>query len=219
MSDAPDIRLHEHHEVRVSVPEPGHDADLRRELRAATVAVLGCGGLGSNIAAMLVRSGVGALIIVDHDRVEADNLNRQLYFRDEIGELKTEALAHTLRRIDPFASIKVVTEWITADNVLELVSGADVIVEAVDGAEVKAMIMSVCLERLPNVPLVSASGLAGYGSANAIVTERVADNLYVVGDLTSDVRAGHPLFASRVMVAAAHQAHAVIRVLLGYPEP
>ncbi len=219
MSDVPEIRLHEHHEVRVPVPEPGHDRDLRRELRVATVAVLGCGGLGSNVAAMLVRSGVGALVIVDHDRVEADNLNRQLFFRDEIGELKTEALAGTLRRIDPFVSVRVVTEWLTEANLLDIVKGADVIVEAVDSAEVKAMIMNVCLDRLPSVPLVSASGLAGYGSANAIVTERVAENLYVVGDLATDIREGHPLFASRVMVAAAHQAHAVIRVLLGYREP
>ncbi len=96
--------------------------------------------------------------------------------------------------------------------------GADVIIEAADRAEVKAMIANAALEELPDTPLVSASGLAGVDSANDIVTERIGDGFYLVGDLRSDVREGHPLLASRVMVAAAHEAHAAIRILLGYPE-
>lgn len=188
------------------------------DLSASRVAILGCGGLGSNVAAMLVRAGVGALTLVDFDRVELGNLNRQLYFRDQLGQMKTDALSGTLRRIDPNVALRLETVCISPENLLELVRGADVIVEAVDGAETKAMIMNECLERLPDVPLVAASGLAGFGSANAVVTRRMAEKLYVVGDLTSDVRDGLPLFASRVMIAAAHEAHAVIRVLLGHPE-
>ncbi|MCE5192188.1 MAG: sulfur carrier protein ThiS adenylyltransferase ThiF [Actinomycetia bacterium] len=188
------------------------------DLSASRVAILGCGGLGSNVASMLVRAGVGSLTLVDFDRVELGNLNRQLYFRDELGQMKTDALSHTLWRIDPNVALRLETVCICPENLLELVRGADVIVEAVDGAEAKAMIMNECLARLPDVPLVAASGLAGLGSANAVVTRRMAENLYVVGDLTSDVRDGLPLFASRVMIAAAHEAHAVIRVLMGYPE-
>ena len=195
------------------------ESEIRHTLKASAVAILGCGGLGSNVAAMLVRSGVGTLMLADFDRIEPDNINRQLFFRDEIGQLKTEALAHTLRRIDPFVSLTFTNTRIKADNLAELVSGADVIVEAVDGADTKALIMNTCMDEFPDVPLVVGSGMAGYGSANAVVTERMAENLYVVGDLTSDVREGHPLFASRVMVAAAHQAHVVIRLLLGYCQP
>ena len=91
----------------------------------------------------------------------------------------------------------------------------DVVVEAVDTAETKALIVNACTAELPETPLVSVSGLAGYGPANRIQTIRLADKVYMVGDLESDIRQGHSLLAPRVMVAAAHQAHAVVRVILG----
>jgi len=168
---------------------------------------------------MLVRSGIGALTLIDFDRVEEDNLNRQMFFRDDIGRLKSEALADILRKIDASVCLDVVVERVTADTLVALVQDADVIVEAVDTAGDKAMIVNACTAELPDTPLVTVSGLAGSGSANRIVTERIAENVYLVGDLESDVGSGLPLYASRVMVAAAHEAHAVIRVLLGHPEP
>jgi sulfur carrier protein ThiS adenylyltransferase len=192
---------------------------MRARLAASSVAIVGCGGLGSNVAAMLLRSGVRTLTLIDFDVVEESNLNRQLFFRDQLGRPKTEALAETLLRIDPDARLTLHTRRVTADDIEGLVRGADVIVEAVDRAETKAMLVNTLMEALPDTPLVTASGLAGSGSANEIVTERPCDNLYLVGDLRSDVNAGHPLFASRVMVAAAHEAHAVVRVLLGFDEP
>jgi sulfur carrier protein ThiS adenylyltransferase len=195
------------------------ETDLRATLAASRVAIIGCGGLGSNAAAMLLRSGVRTLTLIDFDVVEESNLNRQLYFRDQLGRLKTEALAETLLRIDPDARLTLVTERMTADNLVGFVRDSDVIIEAVDGAETKAMVVNTCMRDLPDVPLVTASGLAGYGSANEIATERPCDELYLIGDLSSDVREGHSLLASRVMVAAAHEAHAAIRRLLGLIEP
>lgn len=214
-----DFDPHRPRDVVAEVPAERTGAQLRARLREATVAIVGCGGLGTNVAEMLVRSSVGRLVLIDHDTVEADNLNRQFFFRDQVGMRKTDALAANLRRIDPGVELVLVHEWVTSENLLGLVTGADVIVEAVDGADTKAMIVNTCLQYLAGIPLVTASGLAGYGSTNAIVTERMAENLYVVGDLATDVRAGHPLFASRVTAAAAAQAHAAIRVLLGYREP
>lgn len=199
--------------------EPDDDPLLRARLASSHVAVIGCGGLGSNVAAMLVRCGLGELTLVDFDVVEESNLNRQMYFKDQIGVPKTQALCETLVRIDPSVILNIHQECITAENLTTLVKGADVIIEAVDRAEVKAMIANTSLEQLPDTPLVSASGLAGFDSANDVVTERMGDGFYLVGDQRSDVREGHSLFASRVMVAAAHEAHAAIRILLGYPEP
>jgi sulfur carrier protein ThiS adenylyltransferase len=198
---------------------PPSDQELRARLHASSVAVVGCGGLGSNVAAMLLRSGVHNLTLIDFDAVDASNLNRQLFFADQIGRLKTEALAETLLRIDPDAHLTLHPLRVTAENLVDLVRDADVVVEAVDRADTKAMVVNTCMEALPDTPLVTASGLAGYGSANSIATERPCDNLYLVGDLESDVNAGHPLFASRVMVASAHEAHAAIRRLLGFDEP
>jgi len=198
---------------------PPSDQELRARLHASSVAVVGCGGLGSNVAAMLLRSGVRNLTLIDFDVVDASNLNRQLFFADQIGRLKTEALAETLLRIDPDAHLTLHSLRVTAENLVDLVRDVDVVVEAVDRADTKAMVVNTCMEALPDTPLVTASGLAGYGSANSIATERPCDNLYLVGDLESDVNAGHPLFASRVMVASAHEAHAAIRRLLGFEEP
>ncbi|HEY5432337.1 MAG TPA: sulfur carrier protein ThiS adenylyltransferase ThiF, partial [Coriobacteriia bacterium] len=195
------------------------DQELRARLHASSVAVVGCGGLGSNVAAMLLRSGVRNLTLIDFDAVDASNLNRQLFFADQIGRPKTEALAETLLRIDPDAHLTLHSLRVTVENLVDLVRDADVVVEAVDRADTKAMVVNTCMEALPDTPLVTASGLAGYGSANSIATERPCDNLYLVGDLESDVNAGHPLFASRVMVASAHEAHAAIRRLLGFEEP
>jgi sulfur carrier protein ThiS adenylyltransferase len=199
--------------------EPNDDPAMRARLAASHVAIIGCGGLGSNVAAMLVRCGVGELSLVDFDVVEESNLNRQMFFRDQLGMPKTEALRDTLLRINPQIALRVHQECVTADNLIDLVAGADVVIEAADRAEVKAMIANTALTVLPDVPLVSASGLAGFDSANDIVTERIADGFYLVGDQRSDVRMGYSLLASRVMVAAAHEAHAAVRILLGYPEP
>jgi len=199
--------------------EPDDDPALRARLRASHVAIIGCGGLGSNAAAMLVRCGVGRLTLIDFDVVEESNLNRQLFFADQVGRPKTAALAETLLRIYPDVELRVHQLCVTAENLAGLVDGADVIIEAVDRAEIKALIANTVLSGLLGTPLVSASGLAGFDSANDVVTERMADDFYMVGDLRSDVRLGHSLFASRVMVAAAHEAHAALRILLGYPEP
>lgn len=195
------------------------DAELRARLAASSVAIIGCGGLGSNAAAMLLRSGVRTLTLIDFDVVEESNLNRQLYFRDQLGRPKPDALAETLRRIDPDVRLTLVGERVDEENLVGFVQGADVVIEAVDSAETKAMVINVCMREIPDTPLVTASGLAGYGSANAVVTERPCEDLYLVGDLTSDVSTGLSLLASRVMVAAAHEAHAAIRRLLGLLEP
>ncbi|MCK8115793.1 sulfur carrier protein ThiS adenylyltransferase ThiF [Anaerosoma tenue] len=218
-SDSFDLHPHRPERVAVEVPDTALDPELRARLHGCTVAIIGCGGLGSNVAEMLVRSGVGRLTLVDFDTVDEGNLNRQFFFRDQIGMPKVIALAENLQRIRSDVRLDLVQDRVTPENLVGLVRGACAIVEAVDEAGVKAMIVNTCLAELPDIPLVTASGLAGYGSTNAIVTERMADGLYVVGDLTSDVRDGHPLFASRVMAAAAAQAHAVVRVLLGYREP
>jgi sulfur carrier protein ThiS adenylyltransferase len=193
-------------------------AAVRARLGLKTVGIIGLGGLGSNAAMMLLRSGVRRFVVADFDRVEESNLNRQLYFPDQLGHLKSEALAETLSRIDASVELTVATERVSRDNIARLFSGVDVLIEAVDTAEGKAEIVSAASELLPDKPLVWAMGLAGYASANEMETRRIGDNSWVVGDLEADVREGLPLLATRVMVAAAQEAHMAIRVLLGMTE-
>jgi len=90
---------------------------------------------------------------------------------------------------------------------------ADIICEAFDDSECKAMLVNLVLEKLPDKFLIAASGMAGMGSANTIKTRRVSEKFYICGDETSDVKLQGSLVSSRVMVCAAHQAHTVLRIL------
>lgn len=192
-----------------------HGAALQQSFSAATVAVCGLGGLGSNIAIALARAGVGRLRLIDFDRVDLSNLHRQQYRAGQIGMYKTEALAEILRDIAPWLRIQTARERITEENAAALLAGADVICEAFDGAEDKAMLANAVLEKLPAACLVAASGMAGLGSPNAIRTRRITKRFYLCGDEVSDVAGSLGLVAPRVMLCAAHQAHTVLRLLAG----
>ena len=196
-----------------------HGEALQRTFSSATVAVCGLGGLGSNIAIALARAGVGKLILIDFDRVDIANLNRQQYKADQIGMYKTEALRENLKEIAPYVELTTATERITETNAVALLKEADIICEAFDNAECKAMLTNTVLEKLPGTFLVAASGLAGMGSANAIQTRRLSQHFYLCGDGTSDVSAAGSLVAARVMLCAAHQAHTVLRILAEHYEP
>lgn len=195
--------------------EARHGSGLQARFDAAVVAVCGLGGLGSNIAVSLARAGVGKLILIDFDRVDVTNLHRQQYFADQVGRYKTEALAENLRRIAPYITIETHTGKITDENCGRLLEGADIICEAFDRAEAKAMLVNCVLGNMPDKYIVAGSGMAGLGPANAVVTRRVSKRFYLCGDGASDVADDIGLVSSRVMLCAAHQAHAVLRILAG----
>lgn len=190
-----------------------HGEDLQKKFTSATVAVCGLGGLGSNIAISLARAGIRKLILIDFDRVDVTNLHRQQYKANQIGRYKTDALFENLKEIAPYIELKTHTIRITKDNVGELLGDADIICEAFDDAECKAMLTNIVLETIPEKYLVAASGMAGMGSANNIQTRRVAKRFYICGDGVSDVAEAGSLTSSRVMLCAAHQAHTVLRIL------
>ena len=195
--------------------EARHGRVLQQRFSRAVVAVCGLGGLGSNIAVALARAGVGQLILIDFDRVELSNLHRQQYKAGQTGLLKTEALAQNLREIAPFTGIRTVSEKLTAENFAALLEDADVVCEALDDPEAKAMLANGVLERLPRCYLVAASGMAGLATPNTIRTRRIMKRFYLCGDGESDVADGIGLVAPRVMLCAAHQAHTVLRILAG----
>ena len=192
-----------------------HGEDVQKIFSSATVAICGLGGLGSNIAISLARAGVGKQILIDFDRVDITNLHRQQYKANQIGMVKTDALSDNLKEIAPYIDIESHTVRITDNNAVELLKDADIICEAFDDAECKAMLTNLVLETMPDKYLVAASGMAGMGSANTIQTRRVSKRLYLCGDGASDVSEAGSLVASRVMLCAAHQAHTVLRILAG----
>ena len=192
-----------------------HGLDLHKRFSSATVAICGLGGLGSNIAIALARAGIGKLILIDFDRVDITNLHRQQYKANQIGLYKADALAESLLEIAPYTEIKTVTAKITEENFADLLKGADVVCEAFDNAEAKAMLVNGVLEQLPDCYLVAASGMAGMDTPNTIRTRKVMKRFYLCGDETSDVADTIGLVAPRVMLCAAHQAHTVLRILAG----
>ena len=192
-----------------------HGENLQKKFSAATVAICGLGGLGSNIAITLARAGIGPQILIDFDRVDITNLHRQQYKANQIRMNKTDALRDNLLEIAPYVALETHTIRVTEENAAHLLQGADIICEAFDNAECKAMLTNLVLETMPDKYLVAASGMAGMGSANTIQTRRVSKRFYLCGDGASDVSEAGSLLASRVMLCAAHQAHTVLRILAG----
>lgn len=208
-----DIRITEE-EIRRALSDR-HTAKVQSRISAARVAVAGLGGLGSNIAVSLARIGVGHLHLIDFDRVDITNLNRQQYFVDQVGMYKTEALRENLLRINPWLELRTDCLRMTEENTADLLQDDIYICEAFDAAENKAMLVREVREHFPEKYLVAASGMAGYGDSNEIRTRRVADRFYLCGDERTEAAEGRGLLAPRVALCAAHQANMVLRLILG----
>ena len=187
---------------------------ISKKLKKTRVCILGLGGLGSNVAVLLARSGIGYLKLVDFDIVEASNLNRQQYRISHIGIKKTEAMKNIIREINPCVEVEILDIKVDRENIYSIVGDIEIVVEAFDRAETKAMILEELLTD-KNKIVVSASGMAGLGSANEIVTRKIKDNFYLVGDNYSDYEEYLGIMSTRVMICAAHQANVVLRLILG----
>ena len=192
-----------------------HGEERQNAFLNATVAICGLGGLGSNIATALTRAGIGKLILIEFDEVDITNHNRQQYKMSQLGRPKTECCLENLWDISPYTEIEIHTVKLTEENIPELLGAADIICEAFDKADQKAMLVNTVLETFPDKYMLSGTGMAGFGSANTIQSRRVFGKFYLCGDEKSDVNDGIGLVASRVMVCAAHEAHMVLRILSG----
>lgn len=188
--------------------------EMQTKLRNARVAVAGLGGLGSNIAVMLARSGVGELLLVDFDTVDVTNLNRQMYLIPQLDKPKAEALPEILYQINPYLTYRSVCIKVTPENVKELFSEYPIVCEAFDKPDQKAMLVRELLMQCPETTVVSGNGMAGYADANEIRTCQVMKRLYVCGDQSTDVGNGIGLIAPRVAVCAAHEANKVLQLII-----
>lgn len=195
-----------------------HTPEVHQKLKQGRVAIAGLGGLGSNIAVMLARIGVGHLLLVDFDLVEPSNLNRQSYYIRHLGMPKTLALEQQLTDINPFIQVETRSVRVEADNVVELFGDCQILCEAFDKPAYKALLVNTALELLPDTYIVAASGMAGFASSNLITTTRPMQRLYVCGDLATGAGMGTGLMAPRVQICAGHQANMILRLLIGIEE-
>lgn len=191
-----------------------HTIEGQKKISRASVAICGLGGLGSNVAIHLARCGVGHLHLLDFDRVDLPNINRQQYRLDQIGTPKTEALRDELRDFAPYINIVTDQVKLTLENIPELLKDDEYIVEAFDKADQKAMLCNVVLEELPEAVLIAGSGMAGYGKSNEIQTRRVSSRFYICGDGETGLEQAGTLFSPRVAICAAHQANLVIQLIM-----
>lgn len=179
-----------------------------RHLQSVTVGIAGAGGLGSNCAMLLARSGFKRFVLVDFDRVDASNLNRQAYGAEQIGRLKVTALSRNMLAVNPDLYIDLRTVRVTPGNMEAVFAGCDAVVEAFDDPLCKRGLVETLVPT--GVLVVAASGIGGHGNADAIVTRRVRDNFIMIGDMETECSLEHPPFAPRVALAAAKQADAVL---------
>jgi sulfur carrier protein ThiS adenylyltransferase len=191
-----------------------HSPGVHARLKKSAVGVAGLGGLGSAVATALSRTGVGTLVLADHDVVEPSNLNRQQYFVEHLGMPKSRAMEGLLSRINPFTRIVSYQVRLDASNTPDIFGDTQVIVECFDRAEEKVMFMETVADRLPEAYLIAASGLAGYGESNRIRTFRVGERIFLVGDMVSAAERGRGLMAPRVGIAAHHQANLAVSLLM-----
>lgn len=191
-----------------------HTPGVQQKIKQGKVGIAGAGGLGSHVAIALVRIGIGQLNIVDFDVVEPSNLNRQQYFFDQIGMPKVLALKENLQRINPNSKINIFNQKVVPENIGEFFGEVDILVEAFDKADQKAMLTNYFLSNFPDKFLVAASGIAGYEPSNTIQTTRISERFYLCGDGISAAEPGRGLMAPRVGIAAHHQANTVLQLLL-----
>lgn len=190
-----------------------HTPKVHEKLKASKVAICGLGGLGSNIATALARIGVGEMLLIDFDVVEPSNLNRQSYEIGDLGKYKTKAIKEQLLRINPYNNYITSNMKIEKEDVTTLCEGVDVVVEAFDNPQYKAMLVNEVLAGTDK-PIVSASGMAGLHNPNTIQTKQIGKRLFLAGDGISEAGVGEGLMAPRVIIAAGHQATTVCQILL-----
>jgi sulfur carrier protein ThiS adenylyltransferase len=187
--------------------------EIKQKLSTKTVGIAGCGGLGSNCAVALARVGIAKLIIADYDVIEESNLNRQYFFYDQIGKKKCFALKENILKINPKCQVEAHDIKLDEKSIIELYSNVDVLVEAFDKAEMKALILETVLRYMPQKPLIMGVGLAGWGKFS-LIKEHNFDNVYIMGDMTNEASENLPPIAPRVGIVANMQANKVLELLL-----
>lgn len=182
------------------------------KLSKCMVGIAGCGGIGSNVAMNLVRSGFKNFVLVDFDYVESSNLNRQFYFSDQVGLVKVDALADNLSRICSDLHLRIYSERVEEGNVHELFKNCDIVVEAFDCPQAKAMLVSNMLDETQF--LLACSGMAGIGNSDEIMINKKSDKFYIVGDMKTGVSKDISPISPRVNVCAAKMADIILNKVI-----
>jgi sulfur carrier protein ThiS adenylyltransferase len=187
---------------------------IKKKLKNSTIGIAGLGGLGSNAAISLARAGVGKLVLVDFDKVEGNNLSRQYYFLDQIGKPKVDALKENIKKINPETKVETFNLKLRKGSMEKPFKDVDLVIEALDNAETKAAFIEEILTKLKNKPIIAASGVAGYGHSDRIVTKKLG-NLCMCYDELAKSSDDDVLMAPKVILMANWEANLALELILG----
>ena len=187
---------------------------IKKKLKESSVGIAGLGGLGSNAAVALARAGIGRLVLIDYDIIEESNLTRQYYFLDQIGKPKTDALRDNIKKINPSVIIDAYNEKLLKGSMEMRFKDVDVVIEALDSAETKVAFIEEILTKLPDKPIIAASGVSGYGHSDRISTKNLG-RLFLCYDENARSSDNDILVAPRVAIMANWEANLAIEILLG----
>lgn len=180
-------------------------------LKDTSVSILGCGGLGSNIAMSLARCGVGTIYLYDFDKVEYSNLNRQNYDQDDLGKSKVLQTKKKIEKTIPYTKIYANEVYVSLDNLDEISEKTDIFIEAFDKKEMKSLVFDYFLGK-KDKKLIIGSGLSGLGDLEDIKIKRI-DNVTMIGDFTSSPESG--LYLPYVGVIASLEALYAVKIIKG----
>ncbi|WP_297404949.1 sulfur carrier protein ThiS adenylyltransferase ThiF [uncultured Cetobacterium sp.] len=170
------------------------------------IGIAGCGGIGSNIAMHLIRSNIDNLKLIDFDKIEKSNLNRQFFFNNQIGEFKSKSLEKNLKKIYTDVKIESIIEKITTQNIHTLLEDCDIIIEAFDKKEFKTLL----IETFKNKPIISANGIGGLSTDDIKVKK--FGNITIVGDFYSDIST-YKTYSSKVMLISCLMTNEIIKII------
>ena len=187
------------------------DPGINEILKNAKVSILGCGGLGSNIAMTLARSGLGEIHIYDYDKVELSNLNRQNYDQKDLGKSKVFQTKKKIEETIPYAKVFAKEVLISKENLSEIAEKTDIFIEAFDKKEMKSLVFEYFLGR-NDKELIMASGLSGLGDFSDIKVKKI-ENVTMVGDFKSSPDQG--LYAPYLGIVANIEALLALKIIIG----
>ncbi|WP_394019821.1 sulfur carrier protein ThiS adenylyltransferase ThiF [Anaerococcus cruorum] len=187
------------------------DPIVNEKLKNTKVSILGCGGLGSNIAMILARAGVGELYLYDFDTIEYSNLNRQNYTLDELGGDKAELTKKKIESTLPYVKCHSQNIYLTTENMDTIVDNTDIFIEAFDNKESKTMLFDYFVGRKDKY-LITGTGVSGLGELSDIKIKQI-NNVTLIGDFTSNPDEG--LYLAYVGIIANLEALTAIKILTG----
>lgn len=173
------------------------------------IGIAGVGGIGSNVAFNLVRSGIDNIKFGDFDKIENSNLNRQFYFYEQVGEYKADCLNKNLKKIygkkEDFEYLVIKFD---RDNIREFFKDCDIIVDGFDKKEYKKILLEECFDGRKKI--ISVSGIGGIDTSE-IVVKKANKNLYIVGDMKSDIR-DYKTYSHKVVMVACKIAEIIVEL-------